>query len=80
MRLSLAAQALYMSMHTTGDLLTPSEVEHVRDEAVTRLGGPEAVGFATVRRLLFCAAAEPDDHSSRFTWARDAASLVEAQP
>lgn len=80
MRLSLAAQALYMSMHATGDLITPSEVEHVRDEALARLGGAAAVGFATVRRLLFCAAAEPDDHSSCFAWARGAASLVEAQP
>ncbi|MEV7891586.1 hypothetical protein ACWD3I_25065 [Streptomyces sp. NPDC002817] len=68
-----------MSMHPTGDLLPP-EVEHVREEAVTRLGGTEGVGFATARRLFFCAAAEPDGHSSRFAWARAAASLVEAQP
>ncbi|MFD9044434.1 hypothetical protein [Streptomyces bottropensis] len=80
MRLGIAAQALYMSMHATGALITPSEVEQVRDETVTRLGGPEAVRVATRRRLLFCAAAEPDDHGSRFTWARGTAALIETQP
>ncbi|MCC9309887.1 MULTISPECIES: hypothetical protein [Kitasatospora] len=78
MEISPAAQALYMSMHETGALVTPYEVAELRADAVGRLGF-NGLRIECTKRALFCAAAEPDHHGDRMRWAVAAAGFVDPQ-
>ncbi|MFJ8676839.1 hypothetical protein [Streptomyces sp. NPDC093589] len=74
--LNLAGLALYMSMHETGALVLPYEVEQLRAEGIREFGydGLRAQAF---RRAWFSSVAEPDVFCDRVSWARAAASFVE---
>ncbi|MEU5900428.1 hypothetical protein [Streptomyces venezuelae] len=75
MHLSFAAQALYLSAHETGTLVTPYEAQQVRAEAVRRWGYDQLRAEA-FKAALFCSMVEPDAHADRFEWA-EAAAFVE---
>ncbi|WP_329492432.1 hypothetical protein OG618_37295 (plasmid) [Kitasatospora sp. NBC_01246] len=66
--ISPAAQALYMSMHETGALVTPSEVVAERAARVAELGF-NGLRVESLKRRLFAASAEPEAHRARMVWA-----------
>ncbi|MEO3978954.1 hypothetical protein [Streptomyces sp. CAU 1734] len=77
--MSFAALALYLSMHGTGDLVTPYEVQEIRAQAVKQYGfdGLRAEAF---KRAIFSCTAEPDAYVDRCDWVRATAGFVEAAP
>ncbi|MFI8932394.1 hypothetical protein ACIG3E_32620 [Streptomyces sp. NPDC053474] len=75
MNLSLAGQALYLSVRETGALVTPHETAQVLAESVARLG-VEGVRVESFRRALACSATFPEEHCARFAWAAAAASFI----
>ncbi|MER7707205.1 hypothetical protein ABTX81_30430 [Kitasatospora sp. NPDC097605] len=76
--ISPAAQALYISVHETGALLTPSEVQAERAARVAELGF-NGLRVVSLKRRLFCAAAEPGAHLDRMAWASAAGLFADPE-
>lgn len=76
--ISPAAQALYISAHPTGTLLTPSEVAAERAARVAELGY-DGLRVTSFRARLFCAGAEMDAHLDRMAWASAAGLFADPE-